>query len=154
MKKKTYSLSDIVDLLLTFGGFGFTLFILSIWIPSLLSVPLVPLKGVLVLLASFGIGSLGASRLLIRKKSKNKLIEDSSTKRSKMQLNQVNYAEDLEIRFLEALTLQKGRITLTEAVVLIRESVDKLLPIIRKLQLQGVVGTEVDDKGQIFYVNS
>lgn len=146
MDKNKFSISDIIDALLAIGGFGFVLIILA---------TLVPFKGFLVLLGALGIGSLGIGRILLRqKKHKNQMLENPSVNNNPQFISQKNYQDDLEVRFLEALILQKGRITLTEAVVLVRESVDKLLPIIQRLQSKGVIGTDIDDKGQIVYINA
>jgi hypothetical protein len=152
MKKTKLTIADIIDGLMMIGGFGFVLSILAM-IPS--HGNLIAFQGLLLLLGSFGIGSLGTARLLLRQKeNKIQALQSSLMPQQLTQIPQNTPKDDLEIRFLEALLLQKGRITLTEAVVLVRESIDKLQPVIQRLQQKGVIGTDVDDKGQIVYVNN
>ncbi len=158
-KDKQFSLDDLLDTALILGGFGFVL--------SVCSSVMIPVQGILLLASLLGVSSLGLGRLLTRRKQKKidaleeiiaqhapQLLErPSRTKPSQQQLLPNSMADDLEIRFLEALTQQKGRITLTEAVVLLRVAVDKLLPVIERLQHKGIIGAEVSDSGQIIYVN-
>lgn len=158
-KDKQFSLGDLLDIALILGGFGFVLSVL---------IMLVPPKGALLLASLIGVAGLGLGRILTRRKQKKintleeqiiahqipELLEKPiSTKHTQKQILQNSATDDIEIRFLEALIQQNGRITLTEAVVLLRVAVDKLLPVIERLQHKGIIGAEVSDSGQIIYVN-
>ncbi|GAB4131316.1 MAG: hypothetical protein OHK0045_24140 [Raineya sp.] len=161
-KEKTrLKLSDLIDFASCVGGFGFLFTIIA-------QQNISPI-GLLILLGSSSLGALGLARLVGKKKQKRinelenllnthlpELLEKSShstnniAKKSALGSN----TEDLEVNFLEALVLQKGRITLTEAVILTRTPIDRVMRVVENLQEKGVIGTEVSESGQIVYTNA
>ncbi len=170
MKKddKKYTFSDIVDFFLMIGGLGLGgIFLLMILFQPRFMIPKPLLLIDLLLLA---LGSIGSTRMLLRQKqneideleellpptAQNRLQSFAQTPISQVSntnIRNIAIEGDLEVRFLEALLHKKGRISLVEAVVLVRESIDKLLPIIERLQAKGIIGTEIEENGQIVYVS-
>ncbi len=161
MKKEEpqFTLSDLIDILLWLGGFGFPLVILP---------QVVPIQGFMLLAGSLFLGGLGLARFVGRKKQRKidelerlidrhlpELLEQPDNRIARIASRQAlpQTTDELEVKFLEALILQKGRITLTEAAVLTHISIDKLMKIVERLQHKGIIGAEVSDSGQIIYVN-
>ncbi|TAE71039.1 MAG: hypothetical protein EAZ85_10925 [Bacteroidetes bacterium] len=171
---KKYSFADIVDFIFALGGIGFGVGLLFL-IMTFNRGFYVPKPALLIDLLAFFMGGLGTVRLLLRQKQ-NKIDEleellppqrmvqhshypennlpSHSSNNPNVRIPISTYEADLEVRFLEALVHKKNRITLVEAVILVRESIDKLLPVIEKLQKRGIIGTEIEENGQIVYVTS
>lgn len=169
---KKYTITDIIDFILALGGLGFGTLILFA-VMTFNHNFMIPKSALLIDLLAFFIGGLGTTRLLLRQKQ-NKIDELEEFLPSQRVIQHTHYSEnvlphlsyngsnlrtqissfeaDLEVRFLEALVHKKNRITLVEAVILVRESIDKLLPTIEKLQQKGIIGTEIEENGQIVYV--
>jgi hypothetical protein len=168
-KEKKYSFADIIDIVLMSGGifFGILFFFGTMFLNHNF---MIPKPAVFIMLLSFFTGGLGSMRLLLRQKEKKiEELEELLPPQyvampnphfplQPIQPNTIPPQQnpqvivDLEVKFLEAITQKNGKITLIEAVVLTRESIDKLLPIIEKLQNKGVLGTEILENGQIVYV--
>ncbi len=171
---KKYNLSDIFDFILAIGGLGFgtLLFFMAM---SFNHGFMIPKPALLIDLIAFFLGGLGTTRILLRQKQ-NRIdeLEDFLPPQRHLQHSSYSshepilaqpsnnqnlrvassYQGDLEVRFLEALVHKKNRITLVEAVILVRESIDILLPVIEKLQQKGIIGTEIEENGQIVYVTN
>ncbi len=167
---KKYTFSDIIDFFLILGGLGIGTFLFLVMMAQprfMLPKPVFFIDILLLFL-----GSIGTGRLLLRQKQ-DKIEELESllppshahhlqspnhnlTSHSHTHIQQQrisSYEADLEVRFLEALMQKKGKISLVEAVILVRESIDTLIPIIEKLQKRGIIGTEIEENGQIVYVS-
>jgi hypothetical protein len=146
MEKQEFFFSKWFDRLLAFGGTGGGLTLLGACMTSIH----IPHEAVLMTVVSFGLGALGISRL--QKRHYEKLLEQVKNPPQPAIANPA--MGDLEIRLLDMLALKKGQFSLIEAVVLLREPIDKVLPILEKLQRQGMLGTEVSDTGEIIYTSS
>lgn len=174
--EKKYTFSDIIDFILMLGGWGIGGFLLFIMLAQpRFSIPKPFVFFDLILLF---LGTIGGTRMLLRQKqdrieelesllpstTPNYMLQSPPQTTPQTNLHSLqttapvtrisSYEAELEVRFLEALMQKKGRISLVEAVILVRESIDKLLPIIEKLQSKGIIGTEIEPSGQIMYVSS
>lgn len=170
---KKYTVADIIDFIFALGGIGFGT-LLFFFMMSFNHFH-IPKPAVFIDLFAFFMGGLGTTRLLLRQKQ-NKIDEledllppqriaqhthypenilpNLSLNQSNLRTQISSFETDLEVRFLEALVHKKNRITLVEAVILVRESIDKLLPVIEKLQQRGIIGTEIEENGQMVYVTA
>ncbi len=168
--EKQYTFSDIIDAILMVGGFGLSLVIcMGVVIADDFFLPKSMFLLQTIALVTMGIG---VTRRLVRQKQ-NKIDEleeflppahfthslqspnqtQNTTPYTNSFSRNTHFDDSLEARFLEALIYKQGRITLVETVILMRESIDKILPIIEKLQSKGIIGTELAENGQIIYVS-
>lgn len=160
--EKKYTFSDIVDTLIACAGLGFasllTLFII-------MDRGHVPPPAVLITIMGWLTGGIGGYRLLNRRNKKlteelkqlkqghqpyTQNLPTSTFQREPAQIPQPENAT-LEVRILDLLAMRKGRITLLEAVVYLREPIDKVKPILEKLQRDGFIGVDVSETGELIY---
>ncbi len=160
--EKKYSFSDIVDVLLGMGGLGFS----SLMTMFIFIAHHVPPPAFFILMGGWLAGGIGGYRLLNRRNKK--LTEElhqlkqgghqpssynlptSTYQREIGQIPQ-NDHPTLEVRILDLLAMRKGRITLLEAVVYLREPIDRIKPILEKLQRDGFIGVDVSESGELIY---
>ncbi len=169
--EQKYTFGDILDALFTIGGFGLSVIICIV---AFFEADFMVSKA-LFFLQTLGLiaGGTGLTRRLLRQKQKQieeleELVPPHLLPNNTQNTNQTlssanspqkpfyklpNYEDSLEARFLEALIYKKGKITMVEAVILLRESVDKIIPIIENLQSKGIIGTEIAENGQLVYVS-
>jgi hypothetical protein len=148
MENKKFSFHKLLDRLLAIGGTGVGAALLG----ACLSSGHVPPQAVLMTFVSFGVGALGGFRL--QKRHYEALLAKAQGTTPSAPGLPADSTPDLEVRLLDMLALKKGQFSLVEAVVMLREPIDRVLPVLEKLRKQGVLGTEVSDAGEILYTSS
>jgi|GEM_PF-2996009 len=160
--EKKYTFSDITDIILTLGGLGFSTFITF----AIFSAHFTPLPAFIVVATGWLTGGIGGYRLMNRRNEKlteelkqlrqgsptyaQSLPATSSYQREIIHAPQPE-AVALEVRILDLLAMRKGRITLLETVVYLREPIDKVKPVLEKLQHDGFIGVDVSETGELIY---
>lgn len=164
--KKNFSFQDIVDIFLNFGGIA---------IGSLLTLAIfmahhVPPPAFLMVMGAWLAGGIGGYRLLNRRNKELKeeiqyLTQGQNRQPSSNQLGASSFQREihqahaqigdsvaLEVRILDFMAMKKGRITILEAVVYLREPIDKVKPVLEKLQRDGFIRVDVSETGELIYV--
>ncbi|MCU0449043.1 MAG: hypothetical protein MUC97_04240 [Bernardetiaceae bacterium] len=150
------TLSKVFDYVLTIGGSGISMIALA----NLTHHP----GGFLAMLGVMGAGLTGAYRLLQRR-HRQQLLQATqsaetppavlpSAKPTALPPKALTPNEDLQVRLLDIFALHKGRLTLVEMVVYLREPLDRILPVVEYLQKQGLIGADVTETGELIYTTS
>jgi hypothetical protein len=151
-------LTKAFDYLLAIGGSGISLIALA----GITHEP----GQFLAMLGVMGAGATGAYRLLRRQHQQQLLRANPSVEGPVTPLPAASPSpvahlpqgltpnEDLQVRLLDMFALHKGRLTLVEMVVYLRQPLDRILPMIEYLQKQGLVGADVTDTGELVYTTS
>lgn len=161
--EKKYTFGDIVDALLGFGGISIAALLTFIIFMG----HQVPIPALLIVLGSWITGGAGSYRLFSRQNKKlkeeikqlqqgypqrsNALPANLPTHAMQAQHLPATQAVSLEVRILDLLAMRKGRITLLEAVVYLREPIDQVKPVLEKLQRDGFIGVDVSESGELIY---
>ena len=164
--KKKFSFQDIIDILFSFGGMGIaTLLTLFIF-----SGHHIPPPAFLTVMGAWLAGGIGGYRFLNRRNKELKeeiqaLTQGQGAHRQSATLGASSFQREiqhapaqiadsvsLEVRILDFMAMKKGRITILEAVVYLREPIDKVKPVLDKLQRDGFIRVDVSETGELIYV--
>jgi len=148
MERKKYSVDEIIDWILAIGGSAAG----SVMTLVILGSGGAAFEAVLLTVGAWAVAAWGGFRW--QKRYYEALLTPSQGQKAALPNAQTAQSSDLEVRLLDALALKKGQFTLVEAVVLLREPVDWVLPMLERLQQHGIGGSDVSNTGELLYTTS
>lgn len=159
--EKKFTLKDIGNRLMAIGGLGLG-GVLSF--AMLAQAPNIPLPPLLITLLAYGAGAIGYINILkiSHREEINRLMQAAGMAQSLpvpgtqaiQAPPKLSPSEELEIRLLDCFALNQGKLSLVQAVVYLREPLDRIRPILDRLLKENIISTDVSEAGEVIYTTA